>query len=50
MAVALQSAKIARNVVVKLIKLLMIQPNNTNLVVFKANEQNRALHEVWVCL
>lgn len=36
--------------VVKPIKLLMFHSNNTGLVIYQANEQNLALHEVWVCL
>lgn len=35
---------------IKPIKLLEFCPNNTELVINQANEQNRALHEVWVCL
>lgn len=34
----------------KLSMLLLFQANNTNMMKFQAIEQNRALHEVWVCL
>jgi hypothetical protein len=30
--------------------LMMFQANNTNMMKFQAIEQNRALHEVWLCL
>ncbi|VEB99010.1 Uncharacterised protein [Cedecea lapagei] len=34
----------------KLSRLLLFQANKTNMMKFQAIEQNRALHEVWVCL
>lgn len=34
----------------KLSMLLLFQANNTNVMKFQAIEQNRALHEVWLCL
>jgi len=47
---ALQAAKLATNSDVKLLKLLAFHSNSASLVIYQANEQNRALQEVWGCL
>jgi len=50
MSGSLQAENLATNFDVKLIKLLEFHSNNTGLVIYQANEQNRALQEVWGCL
>jgi hypothetical protein len=46
----LQAAKLATNSDVKLLRLLAFYSNGASLVIYQANEQNRALQEVWGCL